>query len=79
LHAYFFSSFFMSGEDGVAEGEDGLVAPPEGGVDGLEEDEDGEDEGELEPGPFFDASSPQAASVNAAAAAISRDLVIPVP
>jgi hypothetical protein len=55
------------------------VPPEDGGVDGLDEDEEGEDDGDIEPGPFFEASSPQAASVNAAAAAISRDLVIPVP
>ena len=77
---YFFSSFFASGEDGVAEGEDdGLdVLPEDGGVDGLEEDDEGEDDGELDIAPpFFEASSPQAARVNAATAAISRDLVIP--
>jgi hypothetical protein len=62
----------------VAEGEGELVAPPEGGVEGLEEDEEGDD-GDIELDPFFDASSPQAARVNAAAAAISRDLVIPFP
>jgi hypothetical protein len=50
--------------------------PEAGGVDGLEEDEEGEDDGELMP--FFEALSPQAARVNAATAAISRDLVIPV-
>jgi hypothetical protein len=52
--------------------------PEAGGVDGLEEDEEGEDDGELELMPFFEALSPQAARVNAATAAISRDLVIPV-
>jgi hypothetical protein len=49
-------------------------ALPEAG--GVEEDEEGEDDGELMP--FFEALSPQAARVNAATAAISRDLVIPV-
>jgi hypothetical protein len=49
--------------------------PEAGGVDGLEDDEEGEDDGELMP--FFEALSPQAARVNAATAAISRDLVIP--
>jgi hypothetical protein len=78
-------SFFVSGEVGAGdvepeplaepEAEPEPVAPPEGGV--LELD-DGEDEGVLEV-LFFEASSPQAASVNAAAAAISRALVIPVP
>jgi hypothetical protein len=76
----------MSGEDGVvavgplaepeAEPEAEPVAPPEGGVLAPE---DGADDGALEAGPFFEASSPQAARVNAAAAAISRALVIPVP
>jgi len=66
----------MSGEDGV---EVGPEAEPGGGVAGLEEDEEGEDDGELELAPFFEASSPHAARVNAAAAAISKDLVIPVP
>jgi hypothetical protein len=75
----------MSGEDGVvaeplaepeAEPEVEPVAPPEEG--GVLELDDGEDDGALELGPFFEASSPQAASVNAAAAAISRALVIPV-
>jgi hypothetical protein len=74
-------SFFMSGEDGVvaepdAEPEAEPVAPPEGGVLAPE---DGEDDGELDVGPFFEASSPQAARASAAAAAISRALVIPVP
>jgi hypothetical protein len=61
-----------------AEPEAEPLAPPEGGVLELE---DGEDDGgvlEVEPA-FFEASSPQAARVNAAAAAISRALVIPVP
>jgi hypothetical protein len=81
--AYFFGSFFMSGEDGVAvgplaepEAEPDAVPEPEGGVPAPE---DGEDDGALEAGPFFEASSPQAARANAAAAAISRALVIPVP
>jgi hypothetical protein len=78
----------MSGDEGVdgvaaepevepeAEPEAEPLAPPEGGVLALEE---GEDEGVLdELGPFFE-SSPQAARVNAAAAAISRALVIPGP
>jgi hypothetical protein len=53
------------------------LAPPEGGVLALEDGED--DDGLLEVELFFEASSPQAARVNAAAAAISRALVIPVP
>lgn len=52
------------------------VPEPEGGVLALE---DGEEDGALEVEPFFEASSPQAARVKAAAAAISRALVIPVP
>lgn len=52
--------------------------PEAGGVDGLEEDEEGDDDGALELVPFFEASSPQAARVSAATAAISRDLVIPI-
>jgi hypothetical protein len=48
------------------------VPPEDGVVEGLEED----GEGELELAPFFDASSPHAARVKAATAAISRDLVI---
>jgi len=74
-------SFFASGEAGaddvepLAEPEAEPVAPPEGGVLGALDE--GEDDGvEVV---FFEASSPQAASVNAAAAAISRALVIPVP
>ena len=54
------------------------MPPEDGGVEGLEEDEEGEEDGDIELDPFFE-SSPQAASVNAAAAAISRDLVIPIP
>jgi hypothetical protein len=79
LETYFFSSFFASGDDGEAEGDDvePEEVPPEDGVEGLEEDEEGDDDGELELAPFFDASSPHAARVNAATAAISRDLVIP--
>jgi hypothetical protein len=72
----------MSGDAGVVvvEPEAEPVAPPEGGEDGLEEGEEGEDDGELEVAPpFFEASSPQATRASAAAAAISRDLVIPVP
>jgi hypothetical protein len=57
---------------------DAVPEPDAGGVLALEL-EDGEDEGELEVEElFFDASSPQAARVKAAAAAISRALVIPV-
>jgi hypothetical protein len=92
LESYFFSSFFASGDDGEAEGDVGEAeddelepeVPPDEGVDGLDEDEEGDD-GEDEDGeddgeeliPFFEASSPHAARVNAATAAISRDLVIP--
>lgn len=66
----------MSGDEGVlVEPEADPVAPPDGGV--LELD-DGEDDGALEAGAFFE-SSPQAAKVNAAAAAIRRALVIRVP
>ena len=80
LQAYFFSSFFASaGAAGVAGADD-----PE--VDGLlegelgAEDDGAEDDGALELGAFFDDDcSPHAARVNAAAAAISRVLVIPVP
>jgi hypothetical protein len=81
-------SFFVSveGDEGVAvepevepEAEpeaDPVAEPPAGGVVALEE-EDGEDDGALED--FLAASSPHATRVSAAAAAISRDLVIPVP
>jgi hypothetical protein len=52
---------------------------PEGGGVVLEEGEE-EDGGVLElEAPFFEALSPQAARASAAAAAISRALVIPVP
>jgi hypothetical protein len=73
----------MSGE---VDGDEGvLVEPlaepelePDGGGVALE-DEDGDD-GVLEVAPpFLEASSPQAARASAAAAAISRALVIPVP
>lgn len=70
--------------DGEEDGEEGVAVEPEaepeadpeadpeaGGVVALE---DGEDDGALED--FLAASSPQAASARAAAAAISRDLVI---
>ena len=60
----------------VAEPEADPLAPP--GVAVLEEGE--EEDGLLgEVALFFEASSPQAARVSAAAAAISRALVIPVP
>jgi hypothetical protein len=69
----------MSGDgDAGAVVDEPEALPEAGGVDGLEEDEEGEDDGELELMPFFEALSPQAARVNAATAAISRDLVIPV-
>ena len=60
----------------VAEPEADPLAPP-----GVLELEDGDEEdGLLDELPlFFEASSPQAARVSAAAAAISRALVIPVP
>ena len=66
----------LDGDEGVAVEPD--VAPePEGGGVVLE---DGEDDGVLEVAPpFLEASSPQAARASAAAAAISRALVIPVP
>jgi hypothetical protein len=74
----FVVSFFASGVDGVAvlpvAPEPEAVPEPDGGVVALE---DGEGDGALEVVPFFEASSPQAARVNAAAAAISRALVIP--
>ena len=68
----------VDGDDGVAEGDE--VAPEEGApAGGVDELEDGADEGELlELGAFFDASSPHAARASAAAAAIKRVLVIPV-
>jgi hypothetical protein len=61
-----------------AEPEAEPLAPPEGGVLALEDGEDDDGLLEVEPA-FFEASSPQAARVSAAAAAISRALVIPVP
>jgi hypothetical protein len=71
LQAYFFSSFFASaGAAGVAGADDPAGA----------EDDGAEDDGALELGAFFDDDcSPHAARVNAAAAAISRVLVIRVP
>jgi hypothetical protein len=76
MRGYFFSSFFMSGE-GEA-GEDGDEPALEGALGAGLEDAGGVALDEL--GAFFDAElSPHAASVSAAAAAISRDLVIPVP
>ena len=66
----------------VAEPEADPLAPPAPpGVAVLEDGEDGEEEDGLlgEVALFFEASSPQAARVSAAAAAISRALVIPVP
>ena len=58
---------------------DAVPAPePDGGVLALEDGDDEDGALEVAP-PFFDASSPQAASVNAAAAAINRALVIPIP
>ncbi len=80
----------MSGEvdgdvDGELDGDEGVVVEPEpelapDGGGGVVEDEDDEDDGVLEVVPaFLEASSPQAARANAAAAAISRALVIPVP
>jgi hypothetical protein len=65
----------VDGEDGVAV--EPVAEPDDGGVLELE---DGEDDGVLEVAPpFLEASSPQAARASAAAAAISRALVIPVP
>ena len=74
----------MSVADGEEDGEAGAAVEPEaepeadpeaepdaGGVVALE---DGEEEGALDD--FLAASSPQAVSARAAAAAISRDLVI---
>jgi hypothetical protein len=76
---YFFSSFFSSaGAAGVAGAEDPVV-------DGLLEGElgaadEGAEDGALELGAFFDDDcSPHAARVSAAAAAISKVLVIRVP
>ena len=72
-----------SGEvDGELDGDEGAVEPdpePDGGGVVLEDEEE-EDGGVLElEAPFFEALSPQAARASAAAAAISRALVIPVP
>jgi len=74
---YFFSSFFSSigaagaGDDGVA-----AVEPGDAGELGAAEEE-GADDGALELGAFFDDDcSPHAARASAAAAAISRVLVI---
>ena len=88
LQAYFFSSFFSSaGAAGVAGADDpvvdglleGELGAAEGDGDEGAEDEGAED-GALELGAFFDDDcSPHAARVSAAAAAISRVLVIPVP
>jgi hypothetical protein len=76
----------VSGED---DGEEGVAAEPEAEPEaeplappappGVVAPEDGdEDDGLLDEVPlFFEASSPQAARVNAAAAAISSALVIP--
>jgi hypothetical protein len=65
----------VDGDDGVAV--EPVAEPDEGGVLELE---DGEEDGVLEvAAPFLEASSPQAARASAAAAAISRALVIPVP
>jgi hypothetical protein len=76
-------SFLASGEaDGELDGDEGAVEPepePDGGGVVLEGEEE-EDGGVLEVAPdFFEASSPQAPRASAAAAAISRALVIPVP
>jgi len=60
----------------VAEPE-AVPEPDGGGVLALGDGE--EEDGALEVAPFFEASSPQAARVNAAAAAIRSALVIPVP
>lgn len=73
----------MSGElEGELVGDEGEVVDPVAEPDdgGVLELEDGEDDGVLEVAPpFLEASSPQAARASAAAAAISRALVIPVP
>jgi hypothetical protein len=72
----------MSGE---LDGDEGAVEPepelaPDGGGGVVEDEDDDEDGGVLEVGPaFLEASSPQAARASAAAAAISRALVIPIP
>lgn len=69
--------------DGLLEGEagaedDGDAGAEDEGDAGAEEE--GADEGALEAGAFFEAfCSPHAARVSAAAAAISRVLVIRVP
>jgi hypothetical protein len=65
----------LDGDEGVAVEPEPELAPDGGGAL-----EDGEDDGVLEVAPpFLEASSPQAARASAAAAAISRALVIPVP
>lgn len=83
LQAYFFSSFFSSaGAAGVAGADDPVVDGLLEGELGAEDDGDAgaEDDGALELGAFFDDDcSPHAARVSAAAAAISRVLVIRVP
>ena len=67
----------VDGDEGVAVEPAPELAPDGGGVVLEDEDEDG---GVLEVVPaFLEASSPQAARASAAAAAISRALVIPVP
>jgi hypothetical protein len=84
---YFFSSFFSSaGAAGVAGADDpvvdGLLEGELGAADEGDEgaEDEGADDGALELGAFFDDDcSPHAARVSAAAAAISRVLVIRVP
>ena len=90
--SFFVSGDGEEGDDDGDDGDDGVDAEPEVEPDaepeaeplappGALELEDGDEEdGLLEEVPlFFDASSPQAARVSAAAAAINRALVIPVP
>ena len=79
LQAYFFSSFFSSAGAAGA-GDDGVAAVEPGDAGELGAEDDGAEDGALELGAFFDDDcSPHAARVSAAAAAISRVLVIGVP
>jgi len=64
--------------DGLLEGELGAVDEDDEGDEGAEDE--GDDDGALELEAFFeDDCSPHAARVSAAAAAMSKVLVIPVP
>ena len=79
---YFFSSFFSSaGAAGVAGADDPVVDGLLEGDDGdIGAEDEGAEDGALELGAFFDDDcSPHAARVSAAAAAISRVLVMRVP